>query len=74
MRLIPVAKQVQELLGIDVRRLDDCVGEEVNQSVENTSEKVFLLENLRFYKEETENDPDFARQLATLADVCEYRR
>jgi len=69
MRLTPIAKKLQELLGEEVLRLDDCVGSEVEQAIDGGSERVILLENLRFHKEETKNDPGFAKQLASLADV-----
>jgi len=69
MRLTPVAKRLQELLGEEVLKLDDCVGDEVAQVIDDSSQKVVLLENLRFHKEETKNDPEFAKQLASLADV-----
>ena len=69
LRLTPVAKRLEDLLGEKILKLDDCVGDEVKQSVANCSERLVLLENLRFHKEETKNDPEFAKQLASLADV-----
>lgn len=69
MRLTPVSNRLQELLGQDVLKLDDCVGDEVKAAIDGASEKIILLENLRFHKEETKNDPEFAKQLADLADV-----
>jgi len=69
LRLTPVSKKLQELLGEDVLQLDDCVGDEVKQAIDGSSQRVILLENLRFHKEETKNDPDFAKKLAALADV-----
>ena len=69
MRLTPVAKRLQELLKEKVLKLDDCIGPEVKERIDKSSEKVVLLENLRFCKEETDNDPQFAKQLASLADV-----
>jgi len=69
MRLTPVAKKLQELLGEDVLLLDDCVGGEVVKAIDGSSQRVVLLENLRFHKEETKNDPEFAKKLASLADV-----
>lgn len=68
-RLKPVAERLRELLGQKILYLDDCVGPKVKQDLENSSEKVVLLENLRFHKGETKNDPEFAKQLAVLADV-----
>ena len=69
MRLSPVADRLKMLLGQDVLKLDDCIGDDVKSAVGSASEKVILLENLRFHKEETKNDPEFARQLADMADV-----
>lgn len=69
LRLDPVAKCLEKHLGLDVLKLNDCVGDEVKKAIEETDAKVVLLENLRFYKEETKGDEDFAKQLADLADV-----
>ena len=69
MRLTPVAKKLQELLGEEVLKLDDCVGDEIKAAIEGSTQRVILLENLRFHKEETKNDPEFAKQLASLADI-----
>lgn len=69
MRLNPVAERLAVLLNTPVKKLDDCIGEKVRKEIENSKEKVVLLENLRFHIEETKNDPDFARQLAELGDV-----
>ena len=50
-------------------KLDDCIGDSVKNEIQtNTVAKLFLLENVRFYKEETQNDTEFAKQLASLAD------
>ena len=49
---------------------DDCVGPEVEKLVAGISDGgVLLLENVRFYKEEEKNDPEFAKKLASLADL-----
>jgi len=70
LRLDPVANRLEELLGRKVLKLEDCVGEEVKKIVKAMkSGEVVLLENVRFHKEETENDPQFSRELANLADV-----
>jgi phosphoglycerate kinase len=69
MRLNPVARRLQELLGVPVLKLDECIGAAVKDAITNSSEEVILLENLRFHKEETKNDPEFAKELADLADV-----
>ena len=70
MRLTPVAKRLSELLGKDVKKLDDCVGDDVTKTLSNMQPKeVVLLENLRFHPEEEANDPEFAKQLASFADI-----
>ena len=68
--LKPVAKRLSELLGFDVKMADDVIGDSVNtlaNSLQNGD--VMLLENVRFYKEETENDSKFAKNLADLAEI-----
>lgn len=68
--LAPVAKRLSELLGKEVIFVDDCIGEKIKEVVSQMKEgDVVLLENLRFYKGETDNDPEFAKQLAELGDV-----
>jgi len=70
LRLDPVAARLQELLGRPVRKLNESVGPEVRAAVEQMAPgDVTLLENVRFHAEEEKNDPEFARQLASLADV-----
>jgi phosphoglycerate kinase len=70
LRLTPVAKRLSQLLSVNVTKTDDCVGSQVESVVASMKPgDVVLLENLRFHDEETANDPDFARQLADLADI-----
>ena len=69
MRLNPVAKRLEKLLGEKVLKLDECIGDKVKKAIETSKERVILLENLRFHKEETKNDPKFAQELASLADI-----
>jgi len=70
LRLTPVAERLSELLGVEVRKADDCIGASVASLVAAMKPgDVVLLENLRFHEEETANDPGFAKQLASLADV-----
>ncbi len=70
MRLTPVAGRLSELLGKSVVKVDDCVGEQVSSAVGNMKDgDVLLLENVRFYPGEEENDPEFAKQLASVADM-----
>jgi len=69
-RLTPVAKRLSELLDRPVKKLDDCIGPEVEKAVaEMKPGDIILLENLRFYKEEEKNDPEFAKKLARLGDI-----
>jgi len=69
MRLAPVAAELEALLNEKVLMLGDCVGNDVKQAIDESSERIVLLENLRFHKEETDNDAGFAKQLASLADI-----
>ena len=68
--LAPVAVYLQGLLGREVRLASDCIGPEVEALVATMRPgDVVLLENLRFHKEETDNEPGFAEKLARLADI-----
>jgi phosphoglycerate kinase len=68
--LKPAALRLSELLGKEVKLASDCVGEETEKLVnEMNSGDVILLENVRFHKEETANEPKFAKQLASLGEV-----
>ncbi len=70
LRLDPVAKRLSELLKQDVKKVNDCIGEEVEKAILNMQKgKVILLENLRFYSEEEKNNPEFANSLAKSADI-----
>lgn len=69
-RLTPVAKRLSELLGKTVVKTDDCIGEGVVAKVAALNDgDVLLLENVRFHPGEEKNDPDFAKQLASVADL-----
>ncbi len=68
--LKPVAERLARLLERPVKFIPDCVGEEVETAVNNLADgEVALLENVRFYPEETKNDEGFAKKLAKLADI-----
>jgi phosphoglycerate kinase len=68
--LMPVAKKLSELLGREVKFLNDCVGPDVEAAVDALKPgEVVLLENVRFHPEETKNEPGFSAQLGKLADV-----
>jgi 3-phosphoglycerate kinase len=58
-----------ELLGQPVKFLNDCVGEGIAKEIDASKEKIVLLENLRFHAQEEANDPEFAKQLAGLAEI-----
>ncbi len=69
MRLTPVAQRLSELLGKDVIKCDDCIGEEVTTKVTGLQNgQVLLLENVRFHAQEEKNAPEFAKELAANAD------
>ena len=68
--LAPVAKRLSELLGKEVKMAKDVVGESAQALAADLKEgEVLLLENVRFHAEETKNDPEFAKKLASLADI-----
>lgn len=70
LRLTPVAKRLSELLGQNVIKTNDSIGDEVSAAVGAMQNgQVLLLENVRFYKEEEKNDPEFAKKLAANADL-----
>ena len=70
LRLEPVGARLAELLEVDIIAADDCVGDGVKKLVSDLRDgQVLLLENLRFHKEETGNDPGFCEKLAQLAEV-----
>ncbi|OYD17087.1 phosphoglycerate kinase [candidate division WOR-3 bacterium JGI_Cruoil_03_44_89] len=70
MSLAPVAQRLSSLISIPVKFIPDCIGHEVENAVTSLRDgEVVLLENLRFYRGEEENDPQFARKLAGLADI-----
>ncbi|MEG4022564.1 phosphoglycerate kinase [Microcoleus sp. S13C4] len=70
LRLTPVATRLSELLGKEVKKTDDCIGDEVAATVAAMQDgDVLLLENVRFYPEEEANDPEFAKKLASVADL-----
>ena len=70
MRLDPVARLLEKLLHKRIIKLDDCIGDKVKKNVSELKPgEIILLENLRFHKEEKKNDPFFAKQLASLADI-----
>jgi phosphoglycerate kinase len=70
LRLDPVAKHLATLLDKEVAKANEAYGSEVQEYIERMAEgDVLLLENVRFYPGEEQNDPEFAKALAGLADV-----
>lgn len=70
LRLISVQKSLEKHLGLKIIKADDCVGKEVESLVASLGEGgILLLENLRFHKEETDNNPEFAEKLSKLGDI-----
>ncbi|CAL5039863.1 unnamed protein product [Urochloa decumbens] len=68
--LKPLVPRLSELLGVNVVMANDCIGEEVQKLAASLPDGgVLLLENVRFYKEEEKNDPEFAKKLASVADL-----
>ncbi len=70
MSLKPAAKILEKLLGKPVTFVEDCIGPEVENAVKKLKDgEILVLENLRFHKEEKENNPKFAKQLAQWGDI-----
>ena len=68
--LAPVAKELSKLLGKEVLMAKDVIGESAKNLSANLKEgQIMLLENVRFHREETDNDPEFAKELANMAEV-----
>ncbi len=68
--LAPIAAELSKLLGKEVKLAKDVIGEDAQALVDNIAEgEVVLLENVRFHREETDNEPEFAKKLASFAEV-----
>ena len=68
--LAPVAKRLEELLNTKVTMAEDVIGESAKAAVDALKEgEVVLMENVRFHKEETKNDPEFAKALASFGEI-----
>jgi len=68
--LKPVADDLKTKMPDRVMFVNDCIGPDVENAIANMKEgSILLLENLRYYKEETDNDPDFSKKLASCADL-----
>ena len=68
--LKPVAKELSKLLNKEVIMANDVIGEDATSKAANLKEgEIMLLENVRFHREETDNDPEFAKKLASMAEI-----
>jgi len=68
--LAPVAAHLGQLLRKDVRLADDCIGDAVQQKLQGLGDgDVLLLENVRYHKAETDNEPGFAKELASVGEI-----
>lgn len=68
--LDPVAQRLSDLLGKPITKVDNCIGEEAKTAAMSLKDgDVLLLENVRFYKKETKNDPKFAEELASFGEL-----
>ncbi len=68
--LAPVAARLSEKLGVEVALASDVIGEDAKAKAAALKDgEVMLIENVRFHKEEEKNDPAFARELASMADI-----
>lgn len=66
----PVSRRFEEISGLKARQMDDCIGDRVEAEKSTLKEgEIIFLENIRFYKEETDNKPEFAQQLASKIDI-----
>lgn len=65
-----IVSKVEDIIGVETQFVNNCVGEDVEQAVENLEPgKILILENLRFHEEETKGDKGFAEQLSKLGDI-----
>ena len=70
MTLEHICEKVSEIIGVQIKFVDDCIGEKVEQAYQELqSGEILLLENLRFYSEETNGDLDFAKELSKFGDI-----
>ncbi len=68
--LAPIASHLERLIGKNVYFIETLIGKELKEEIENLPDgSVILLENIRFYREEYENDKNFAKELAKMADI-----
>jgi len=72
-RMDPVAERLSELINRPVKKLDDCIGDEVEKTVDSMKPgEVVMLENVRFHPEEQKEDEEFSKKLASLGDLIVF--
>ncbi|MFA6391944.1 MAG: phosphoglycerate kinase [Patescibacteria group bacterium] len=72
-RMDPVAEKLSELIKRPVKKMDDCVGPEVEKAVADLKPgEIIMLENVRFHPEEQKEDAEFSRKLASLGDLIVF--
>ena len=64
-----VKNKLENIFKKDIVFLNNYLNSETKNNIRQSDKELFLLENIRFYKEEEKNDPEFAKQLASLADI-----
>jgi phosphoglycerate kinase len=70
MSLGQLVQRIEKLSGIEISFVNDCIGDKVKAAIKKTNYgEVILLENLRFYEEETDDDRDFAKELAAHGNL-----
>ena len=68
--LEPVAKELSKLLNMEIIMAKDVIGEDATEKAKNLKPgEILLLENVRFHREETDNDPEFSKKLASMAEI-----
>lgn len=68
--LKPIAKELEKQLGKTVIMAEDVIGKDAKEKANNLKNgEILLLENVRFHREETDNDPEFAKELASMAEI-----
>ena len=68
--LKPIAEELSKLLQKEVKLAKDVIGEDAKNLIDNMNEgEIVLLENVRFHREETDNEPEFSKKLASFAEV-----
>ena len=70
LKMEPIAQRLSSLIAFPVKTAPDCIGQDVINKIKELKDgEILVLENLRFHPEEEANDPEFAKSLASLADI-----